>query len=152
MSNRQELSSDGKFANRTGFSITGFGAQSYDTVQKHVQGFALSTNNKYQNYVDRIGTFSTWPKSMPITAKELSHTGFIYTGFADKVHCPGCKLTLHDFHRQDSAFEEHVKHSKCCRYLQMTEAESVLEVNGLCPQKIIIKEIYQFTIIRKYAT
>ena len=134
MSSKEELSSDGKFANVTGFSLKGFGAQSYDTVQKHVQGFALSTNNKYQNYVDRIATFTAWAKSMPITAKELSHAGFVYTGFPDKVHCPWCKLTLYNFDRQDSAFEEHVKHSKGCLYLQMTVPE-ILEVNRLCPQK-----------------
>ena len=65
---------------------------------------------------------------MPITAKELSHTGFIYKGFPDKVHCPWSKLIFFDFDRQESTFEEHVKHSKGCLYLQIMVPESILEV------------------------
>ena len=75
---------------------------------------------KYLNYTERIATFTTWPKAMPITSMELAHAGFIYTGFADKVHCPWCKLTLHEFDERDSPYEEHLKHTRGCGYLRMT--------------------------------
>ena len=72
---------------------------------------------------------------MPITAKELAHAGFIYTGYSDKVHCPWCSITLYSFETRDSAYEEHLKHSKGCHYLLMTVPDKFTDINGLCPTK-----------------
>ena len=107
-----------------------------DTVEKGVfEGFSVLKHTKYLLYSSRMATFNTWPKAMPITAKELAHAGFIYTGYADKVHCPWCSITLYSFETRDSAYEEHLKHSKGCQYLLMTVPDKFTDINGLCPTK-----------------
>ena len=47
----------------------------------HIQVSLFLRYNKYFLYSARITSFNKWPKSMPITAKELAHAGFIYTGW-----------------------------------------------------------------------
>ena len=107
-----------------------------DTVEKGVfKGFSVLKHTKYLLYSSRMATFNTWPKAMPITAKELAHAGFIYTGYANKVHCPWCSITLYSFETRDSAYEEHLKHSKGCHYLLMTVPDKFTDINGLCPTK-----------------
>ena len=75
---------------------------------------------QFQTYKSRIDTFLSWPKSMPIKKEELAHAGFIYTGMGDKVFCPWCELTLHQFESTDNACQEHIKHTKRCRYIDLT--------------------------------
>ena len=72
---------------------------------------------------------------MPVTAKELVHEGFIYTGYADKVHCPWCRITLYYFETRDRTYKEHLKHSKGCHYLLMSVPDKFTDINGLCPTK-----------------
>ena len=95
------------------------GEKSSDILERQCFPAAISKPN-YQNYADRIATFATWPKSMPTTAHELAHAGFVYTGYGDKVHCPWCNLRLFDFTVQDIALEEHCRYTKECPYLRMT--------------------------------
>ena len=106
--------------------ITG-GGKSTDIVEKQ---FCLDETSKpnYQNYSDRITTFATWPKAMPITAHELAHAGFVYTGYGDKVHCPWCNLRLFDFTVRDIALMEHHRYTRDCPYLRMTP----LSINLFC--------------------
>ena len=138
-----------------GFSFGGTvpAASKERTNTARVGGFSLSTNqetvgnneyggsfsilryHKYSLYSTRLATFSTWPKAMPIAAKELAHAGFIYTGYADKVHCPWCSLTLHSFETRDSAYGEHLKHTKGCHYLSITVPDNLSDIDGLCPRK-----------------
>ena len=84
--------------------------------------------SNYKMYKDRLATFRTWPKAMPISSKEMAHAGFVYTGFADKVFCPWCKIALHEFEKCDSPFEEHIKHSSGCNYLLITGPVRVTEL------------------------
>ena len=84
---------------------------------------------KFQIYAERIVTFKTWPKAIAINSVELAHTGFIYTGFSDRVFCPWCKLILHEFETSDSPYEEHVKHSRGCGYLKMTLPDSAMALS-----------------------
>ena len=60
---------------------------------------------------------------MPITAHELAHAGFIYTGNGDKVQCPWCNLRLFDFTVRDIALKEHSRYTNDCPYLRMTAPE-----------------------------
>ena len=100
----------------------------WDVVREFTKP-TFHSSESYLNYSDRIVTFTTWPKAMPITAMEFAHAGFIYTGFRDKVHCPWCKLTLHEFEARDSAYEEHLKHSRGCGYLRMTLPANVSDLS-----------------------
>ena len=88
-----------------------------------------STLMKFQTYAERIVTFKTRPKAMAINSVELAHAGFIYTGFSDRVFCPWCKLTLHEFETSDSPYKEHVKHSRGCGYLKMTLPDSIMALS-----------------------
>ena len=114
----------------SGFSFAaGAHKESFDTVERQ----CLPSNTLQMNYLyyaDRIATFATWPKSMPISPDELARAGFVYTGYGDKVHCPWCDLRLVDFERNDKPLEEHAKHTKGCPYLRMA-VPSLPEISSL---------------------
>ena len=103
-------------------------SSSWDVVRDFTKP-NIHSSETYLNYSDRIATFKTWPRAMPITSMEFAHAGFIYTGFGDKVHCPWCKITLHEFEGRDSAYEEHLKHSRGCGYLRMTLPANVTDLS-----------------------
>ena len=118
------------------------GTPAYDFFTKKVRpscqalhnytGMGNGLTDAFKTYAARIATFDTWPKSIPIPPQELAHAGFVYTGSCDKVHCPWCKLTLHQFEKKDKPYEEHVKHTKGCRYVQLTLPSKVSDMsNGM---------------------
>jgi E3 ubiquitin-protein ligase XIAP len=70
-------------------------------------------------YGERIATFKTWPKAMPITAAALCTAGFYYTGLSDRVICFYCGLGLNEWNPTDDPILEHVKHSPNCGYIKI---------------------------------
>ena len=69
----------------------------------------------------RLKTFKDWPPSIPISAEEMAHAGFVYSGKSDEVHCFSCLLKLNNFKFDDDPLMEHVYNAPVkCQYLKLT--------------------------------
>ena len=66
----------------------------------------------------RLKTFSTWPKQMNPKGAELARVGFFYEGVSDTCRCFFCGILVHNWEVKDDAFEEHLKHSPDCHYVE----------------------------------
>ena len=65
----------------------------------------------------RFDTFAAWPPQIRPTAHQLSEAGFIYLGIGDRVKCNTCGLELYSWKEKDDAFEQHMKFSKNCEFV-----------------------------------
>ena len=95
--------------------------RTYTRLQHH--SFYCMTE-LFKKYDDRLKTFKTWPKSIPIRPGELVAAGFLYTGEGDRVACPWCQIVLTEWETYDRAKEEHQRHSPQCDFVKMTMPSS----------------------------
>ena len=95
--------------------------RTYTRLQHH--SFYCMTE-LYKKYDDRLKTFKTWPKSIPIRPDELVAAGFLYTGEGDRVACPWCQIVLREWETYDRAKQEHQRHSPKCLFVKMTMPSS----------------------------
>ena len=83
-------------------------------------GFGARESYNYMWYDDRLRSYYIWPKSHPIKPESLVGTGFYFTGSADKVQCPWCRIALSQWEVYDNPLEQHWKHSKGdCTFLRV---------------------------------
>lgn len=99
-------------------ATTNFGCSSSSSPLKFGQGYK-SLFVDYTKYINRLTSFSQWPKGGIICPKSLARAGFYYTGSGDIVCCPFCHVRIGNFELFDEAFAEHKKFSRSCGYLQM---------------------------------
>lgn len=76
---------------------------------------------EYVLEVNRMKTFSTWPKSIRQRPEELVETGFFYTGQGDLVFCFSCGLGLRDWEIDDVPSDEHAKYTTDCIFLNLVK-------------------------------
>ena len=66
----------------------------------------------------RMKSFSTWPKQMNPRPEQLARVGFFYEGVSDTCRCFFCGVIVHNWESKDDAFEEHMKHSPNCHFIE----------------------------------
>ena len=71
-----------------------------------------SNKRDVHNFTTRLQTFKDWPLSLPITAEQMAHAGFVCSGQSDKVQCFSCLLQLSAFEKSEDPFIEYLRHSK----------------------------------------
>lgn len=72
--------------------------------------------------INRMKTFSTWPRSLRQRPQEFVDAGFFYTGQGDMVICFSCGLGLRDWEIDDLPLVEHAKHTpNNCNYLNLVK-------------------------------
>lgn len=74
--------------------------------------------SKFSTCQDRLNTFTNWPKYMRPRPTELAKAGLYYCGVGDKVQCPTCNIVLQEWEPNDDPFEDHLKYSPNCPYME----------------------------------
>ena len=74
---------------------------------------------EYATYTRRLASLEGWPKSLPVSAVELSDAGFFYWNFRDVVTCYFCGQSLNMWEEGDCAYKEHKKWFPWCDYIRM---------------------------------
>jgi hypothetical protein len=69
----------------------------------------------------RYSTFTNWPNTTPVSARDLAIQGFVYTGEADRVRCIHCNGSLHSWEQGDIVEVEHRRHFPHCPSLSYDE-------------------------------
>ncbi|NXH50956.1 BIR7B protein, partial [Dicaeum eximium] len=72
----------------------------------------------------RLRTFQQWPRSAPVSARDLADAGFFYVGPRDEVQCFCCGGILKDWRPGDCPITEHVNFFPSCQYLRGEDAGS----------------------------
>jgi hypothetical protein len=67
-----------------------------------------------RDYNARLATFVNWPCEY-FSASEMAKAGLYYTGPEDRVKCPMCKITIHNWAKDDMIESEHFRFSPNCR-------------------------------------
>ncbi|NXL79490.1 BIR7B protein, partial [Leptocoma aspasia] len=65
----------------------------------------------------RLRTFQQWPRSAPVSARDLVDAGFFYVGPRDEVQCFCCGGILKDWRPGDCPITEHLNFFPSCKYL-----------------------------------
>ncbi|NXB54324.1 BIR7B protein, partial [Leucopsar rothschildi] len=65
----------------------------------------------------RMRTFQQWPRTAPVSARDLVEAGFFYVGPRDEVQCFCCGGVLKDWRPGDCPIMEHRSFFPFCRYL-----------------------------------
>uniref|UniRef100_A0A6J0TTK0 Baculoviral IAP repeat-containing protein 2 n=1 Tax=Pogona vitticeps TaxID=103695 RepID=A0A6J0TTK0_9SAUR len=76
-----------------------------------------SSNLNMRTYTARIGTFKTWPMTVPVQPQWLADAGFYYVGRNDDVKCFCCDGGLRCWEPGDDPWVEHAKWFPRCEYL-----------------------------------
>ena len=81
---------------------------------------------------ERIKTFKDWPRFHHIQSDDLARCGFWYTQLNDTVACFYCGVSLKDWCKEDSVFDEHLKWRPNCNFLKMCyyKAEKPVQFGG----------------------
>lgn len=74
----------------------------------------------YLTVEERVKTFGSWPKHMPlqVTPYTLADAGFIYVGPNDKVQCVFCRGCIHRWEENDVPIKEHIRHFPTCSFVR----------------------------------
>ncbi|NXD41220.1 BIR7B protein, partial [Copsychus sechellarum] len=81
----------------------------------------------------RLRTFQQWPRSAPVSARDLVEAGFFYVGPRDEVQCFCCGGVLKDWRPGDCPIREHLNFFPSCQYLS---DEDVGNQEMLCLQNV----------------
>ncbi|XP_072773039.1 baculoviral IAP repeat-containing protein 7 [Taeniopygia guttata] len=65
----------------------------------------------------RLRTFQQWPRTAPVSARDLVEAGFFYLGPGDEVQCFCCGGILKDWRPGDCPMIEHLHFFPTCKYL-----------------------------------
>ncbi|XP_065610405.1 baculoviral IAP repeat-containing protein 7 [Cyrtonyx montezumae] len=65
----------------------------------------------------RLRTFSKWPQSSPVSARDLAKAGFYFVGPEDQVQCFNCGGILKDWEPGDCPVVEHLKFFPFCNFI-----------------------------------
>jgi len=87
---------------------------------------------------ERRKTFMGWPIS-EIRPEELARAGFVYLQTRDRVQCVFCLVKISDWEPHDNPFQEHMKHSPCCPFIQGLKCNNISledEVRGFSAQPL----------------
>ncbi len=67
----------------------------------------------------RLDTYTNWPEFFHVKPNQLAGAGYFYTGIGDHVQCFYCGIIIKSWRSTDNPFEEHIKFSKECGFLEV---------------------------------
>ncbi|NWQ81498.1 BIR7B protein, partial [Columbina picui] len=70
----------------------------------------------------RLRTFGRWPRSAPVSARDLARAGFFFVGPRDQVQCFCCGGVLMDWGPGDCPAAEHLKFFSSCKFIRGEDA------------------------------
>ncbi|KAJ8319589.1 hypothetical protein KUTeg_002857 [Tegillarca granosa] len=73
-------------------------------------------------YVNRVKTFTNWPRQLIQTPKALSKSGFFYENVGDRVTCFYCGVILKNWLKNDCIDTEHLRWSPDCSFAKMVSS------------------------------
>ena len=100
----------------------------------------------YSKYRERLGSFyrefaTEWPIGLQQKPDQLAEAGFVYSGMSDRVECFYCKITVHKWSVHDDPWEEHVKWSPKCGFLNLIKSpEYVRNVQMLTNRDVVVQD------------
>ncbi|KAJ4945444.1 hypothetical protein JOQ06_023129 [Pogonophryne albipinna] len=65
----------------------------------------------------RLDSFRGSSLAQQVSAERLARAGFYFTGYADRVQCFSCGMTVENWYRGDTPVERHIEVSPSCRFL-----------------------------------
>ncbi|NWR28391.1 BIR7B protein, partial [Tachuris rubrigastra] len=65
----------------------------------------------------RLRTFQRWPRTSPVSPRDLVEAGFFYVGPRDEVQCFCCGGVLKDWRAGDCPIIEHLNFFPSCKYI-----------------------------------
>ncbi|NWR44360.1 BIR7B protein, partial [Regulus satrapa] len=74
-------------------------------------------NSSMRSVARRLRTFQRWPRTAPVSARDLVDAGFFYVGPGDEVQCFCCGGVLKDWRPGDCPIIEHLNFFPSCKYL-----------------------------------
>ncbi|XP_068890475.1 baculoviral IAP repeat-containing protein 7 isoform X1 [Aphelocoma coerulescens] len=74
-------------------------------------------DSSMRNMAMRLRTFQQWPRTAPVSARDLAKAGFFYVGPRDEVQCFCCGGVLKDWRPIDCPIIEHMKFFPSCKYI-----------------------------------
>ncbi|NXF75252.1 BIR7B protein, partial [Sclerurus mexicanus] len=83
------------------------------------QGAACSQlfDSSMRSVARRLRTFQQWPRTSPVSARDLVEAGFFYVGPRDEVQCFCCGGVLKDWRPGDCPIIEHLNFFPSCKYI-----------------------------------
>ncbi|XP_059718521.1 baculoviral IAP repeat-containing protein 7 [Haemorhous mexicanus] len=75
-------------------------------------------NSSMRSRARRLRTFQQWPRTAPVSARDLVEAGFFYVGPRDEVQCFCCGGVLKDWRPGDCPLTEHVHFFPSCKYIR----------------------------------
>ncbi|NXO79992.1 BIR7B protein, partial [Sitta europaea] len=80
----------------------------------------------------RLRTFRQWPRTAPVSARDLVEAGFFYVGPGDEVQCFCCGGILKDWRPGDCPIREHLSFFPSCAYLREDAGnQEMLSLQGI---------------------
>ncbi|NXW87293.1 BIR7B protein, partial [Alopecoenas beccarii] len=70
----------------------------------------------------RLRTFWQWPRTAPVSARDLAKAGFFFVGPRDQVQCFCCGGVLMDWGPGDCPLAEHLKFFSSCKFIRGEDA------------------------------
>jgi hypothetical protein len=74
----------------------------------------------------RIESFKEWPEYLPVSIKDLTEAGLVYTGVSDSVRCYHCGGGLRNWEAGDIPIEEHAKWYPNCPHVILTQGNEYI--------------------------
>ncbi|VDI62470.1 Hypothetical predicted protein [Mytilus galloprovincialis] len=99
------------------------------------QGFVFKYES-YSTYEVRLKTFDQWKFGEKQIPRNLSESGYFYTGEGDIVRCFCCDLGLAEWDESDDPWTEHARHSPKCCFLLHEKGKNFVEKIQLAWRKI----------------
>ncbi|KAM9178305.1 baculoviral IAP repeat-containing protein 7 [Mergus octosetaceus] len=95
----------------------------------HFQLFSSSMRDEAR----RLRTFSQWPDSSPVPARDLAKAGFYFVGPGDHVQCFCCGGILKDWKAGDCPMVEHLKFFPFCKFVhrEAVQNQQQLPLQGI---------------------
>jgi hypothetical protein len=81
---------------------------------------------RYRTYESRICTFTRWPRSNAVDARDLAAAGFTYTERTDLVRCFHCDGGLRYWERNSDPWKEHARWFPDCQYIRLIKGRSYI--------------------------
>ncbi|NWT71333.1 BIR7B protein, partial [Prunella himalayana] len=75
-------------------------------------------DSRMRSAARRLSTFQQWPRTAPVSARDLVEAGFFYVGPGDEVQCFCCGGVLKDWRPGDCPVIEHLNYFPSCKYVR----------------------------------
>ncbi|XP_013401491.1 baculoviral IAP repeat-containing protein 7-B [Lingula anatina] len=93
--------------------------------------FERPKNQQFAIEVNRVQSFTDWPRDKSQTPAELAHAGFFYAGYDDKVKCFFCNGGLCNWAQGDDPWVEHARWFPKCGFVKQCKGvDFIRDIQG----------------------